>query len=88
MLFILALSFVAVLIELKAEIYFTLVSAFVICIVLLFATEIKRSVWNVKINKHQGRDVSNVVKSSAKAVTICINEIIKAKVGGVSHERL
>ena len=78
LLFILVLSFVAILIKLQPEIYFTLVSAFVICIVLLFATEIKRSVWNVKSNKHQGRDVSNVVKSSAKAVTICINEIIKA----------
>lgn len=77
-LFIIVLSFIAIMIKLQPEIYFTLVASFVICIVLLFATEIKRAVWNVKITKYQGRDVSNVVKSSAKTVTLCINEIIKA----------
>ena len=58
--------------------YLLLLVSFVICIVLLFATEIKRSVWNVKVNKFQSKDVSSVVKSSAKTVTYCINEIIKA----------
>ncbi|MBR6737672.1 MAG: diadenylate cyclase [Clostridia bacterium] len=58
--------------------YTLLIVAFVICIVLLFATEIKRSVWNVKINKGQTRDVANAVRSSAKTVTHNINEIIKA----------
>lgn len=61
----------------RAE-YSLLITAFIICIVLLFATEIKRSVWNVKKPKTQNRDVANTVKSSAKTVTYNINEIIKA----------
>lgn len=58
--------------------YTLLIVAFIICIVLLFATEIKRSVWNVKINKPQMRDVANAVRNSAKTVNHNINEIIKA----------
>jgi diadenylate cyclase len=61
----------------RAE-YSLLITAFIICIVLLFATEIKRSVWNVKKPKTQNSDVANTVKSSAKTVTYNINEIIKA----------
>ena len=73
-----AVSFITIVSEVSREEYFLLLFSFVICVVLLFATEIKRSVWNVKRATRQGKDVSNVVKSSAKTVTFCINEIIKA----------
>ena len=77
--FIIITSFISLLTDLTRQEYIILVVAFIICVVLLFATEIKRSVWNVKVLKpHQSRDVSNAVRSSAKAVTFCINEIIKA----------
>ncbi len=58
--------------------YSLLIVAFLICVILLFATEIKRIVWNVKISKSQTRDVANAVRSSAKVVNHNINEIIKA----------
>ena len=76
--YVVVLSFVTVISNLLRSEYLLLLISFVICIVLLFATEIKRSVWNVKVSKLQSRDVSNVVKSTAKTVTYCINEIIKA----------
>ena len=58
--------------------YSLFIVAFVVCIVLLFATEIKRIVWNVKLSKGQSRDVANAVRNSAKTVNHNINEIIKA----------
>ncbi len=77
-LYVIVMSFLTVVSDIERSEYLLLLIAFVICIVLLFATEIKRSVWNVKVNKFQSKDISNVVKSSAKTVTFCINEIIKA----------
>ena len=77
-LYAIIISAITLVAEISRVEYIVLLSAFVICIVLLFATEIKRSVWNVKISKHQNKDVANIVKSSAKTVTYCINEIIKA----------
>lgn len=77
--FVLIMAFSTIISDLT-RIEFTIIYVgFVICVVLLFATEIKRAVWNVKFSRgYQSKDVSNVVKSSAKLVTQCINEIIKA----------
>ena len=77
-LYVIIVSFIAIVSGISRTEYFLLLLAFVVCIVLLFATEIKRSVWNVKISTRQHKDVSRIVKSSAKTVTFCINEIIKA----------
>lgn len=76
--YVVVMSFVTIVSDIERSEYLLLIIAFVICIVLLFATEIKRSVWNVKLNKFQSKDVSSVIKSSAKTVTYCINEIVKA----------
>ena len=77
-LYVILITFITITANLTRTEYVILLLAFVVCVVLLFATEIKRAVWNVKISNRQHRDVSNVVKSSAKTVTYCINEIIKA----------
>ncbi len=76
--YVIIVSFIAIVSDISRTEYVLLLLAFVVCIVLLFATEIKRSVWNVKISTRQHKDVSRIVKSSAKTVTFCINEIIKA----------
>ncbi len=76
--YVLITSFIAIVSNITRTEYLFLLVSFVICIVLLFATEIKRSVWNVKHTTRQHKDVSSIVKSSAKTVTFCINEIIKA----------
>ncbi len=76
--YVIILSFIAIVSAISRAEYLLLLVAFVICVVLLFATEIKRSVWNVKHVNRQHKDVSSIVKSSAKTVTFCINEIIKA----------
>lgn len=76
--YVIVISFIAIVSDISRTEYVILLLAFVVCIVLLFATEIKRSVWNVKISTRQHKDVSRIVKSSAKTVTFCINEIIKA----------
>ena len=76
--YVLFLGFITIISDLSRTEFIIFYVTFVICIVLLFATEIKRSVWNVKKKSYQTKDVSNVVKSSAKLVTNYINEIIKA----------
>ena len=76
--YVLVISFIAIVSDISRTEYVILIIAFVVCIILLFATEIKRSVWNVKLTSRQHKDVSSIVKSSAKTVTFCINEIIKA----------
>ena len=76
--YVLFLGFITILSDLSRTEFIIFYAVFVLCIILLFATEIKRAVWNVKNKTHQPKDVSNVVKSSAKLVTQCINEIIKA----------
>ncbi len=76
--YVLFLGFITIISDLSRTEFIIFYATFVICIVLLFATEIKRSVWNVKTKSHQTKDVSSVVKSSAKLVTNHINEIIKA----------
>ncbi len=78
-LLVLILTFCTIISDLTRIEFMVVYIGFVTCVVLLFATEIKRSVWNVKFSRgYQSKDVSNVVKSSAKLVTQCINEIIKA----------
>ncbi len=77
-LYVIITSFITIVSDISRTEYVILLLAFVVCIILLFATEIKRSVWNVKISNRQHKDVSSIVKSSAKTVTFCINEIIKA----------
>ena len=76
--YVLFLGFITIISDLSRTEFIVFYSVFVLCIILLFATEIKRAVWNVKNKTHQPKDVSNIVKSSAKLVTQCINEIIKA----------
>ncbi len=77
--FVVIMAFLTVISDLKRVEFTIIYVAFVICVILLFATEIKRSVWNTKFSRgYQSKDISNVVKSSAKLVTQCINEIIKA----------
>ena len=77
-LYVMLISLITITANLSRTEYVILLLAFVVCTILLFATEIKRAVWNVKISNRQHKDVSSVVKSSAKTVTFCINEIIKA----------
>ncbi len=49
---------------------------FAIAIAALFATEIKRAVWNSKLKSHDGKHLDNAtLRENAKE---CINEIIKA----------
>lgn len=59
-------------------IYVLFMLAFVICVVVMFSTEIKRSVWNTGSSKLVSLEVANSVKSASKNVNNCINEIIKA----------
>ena len=59
-------------------IYILFMLAFVICVVVMFSTEIKRSVWNTGSSKLVSLEVANSVKSAFKNVNNCINEIIKA----------
>lgn len=59
-------------------IYILFMLAFVICVVVMFSTEIKRSVWNTGSSKLVSLEVANSVKSASKNVNNCINEIIKA----------
>ncbi|MBO7214501.1 MAG: hypothetical protein J6V66_03280, partial [Clostridia bacterium] len=76
--YVLFLGFITIISDLTRVEFIIFYVAFVLCIILLFATEIKRAVWNVKTKTHQPKEVSSAVKSSAKLVTQYINEIIKA----------
>ena len=40
-------------------IYFILISSFIICVVVMFSTEIKRSVWNTKTTKRVSIETAN-----------------------------
>ncbi len=58
--------------------YMILLLSFVVCIIVMFSTEIKRSVWNRKNTKIVTGDVANAIKNNSKNVSNYINEIIKA----------
>ncbi len=58
--------------------YIILLVAFIISIIVMFSTEIKRSVWNRKNPKKVSVDVANAIKNNSKNVNNYINEIIKA----------
>lgn len=75
-LYIIVLSVVFFLGELNGYILLFLIALFVICIIELFATEIKRAVWNKKVKIPDVRHAEN--SASREMVNECINEIIKA----------
>ena len=58
--------------------YLILIVIACIFLLLLFATEIKRDIWNTKSNKKLSGAEIESVKSSVSSVTRSINEIIKA----------
>ncbi|MBO5926208.1 MAG: DNA integrity scanning protein DisA nucleotide-binding domain protein, partial [Clostridia bacterium] len=76
--YIILISAICLLIEAEAVIYVILLVAFVICVIMMFSTEIKRSVWNTKTSKAISSETANTVRNTHKIVTQNINEIIKA----------
>ena len=72
------LSVLAIALKFSRMEFLTLLIAFIVCIVVMFSTEIKRSVWNRKNVKFVTGDVANTIKNNSKNVTNYINEIIKA----------
>ncbi len=76
--YLLVVSIVSILMEVNLIIYLLFVIAFMSCVIVMFATEIKRSVWDSKHSKPNTFDMANVVKSNIKSVNNTINEIVKA----------
>ena len=77
-LYIVIVSVLALFTGFDKTIYFILICSFIICVVVMFSTEIKRSVWNTKTTKRVSIETANNVKMASKTVNNCINEIIKA----------
>lgn len=77
-LYVIAISVLTILLKFDKTIYFILLCSFIICVVVMFSTEIKRSVWNTKSSKRVSIETANSVKMASKNVNNCINEIIKA----------
>lgn len=71
-------STLCILLNVALGVYVLLVVAFIICVVVMFSTEIKRSVWNTKSTKMISSEAANTVRNNHKLVTHNINEIVKA----------
>lgn len=76
--FIIIISMLSLLTEFDKTVYILLLCSFIICVVVMFSTEIKRSVWNTKASKRVSIETANSVKMASNSVNKCINEIIKA----------
>ncbi len=77
-LYIILVSALSILLEVPIAIYVLLIVAFVICVVVMFSTEIKRGVWNTKNTKKISSEMANTVRANHQVVTHNINEIVKA----------
>ncbi len=77
-LYIIIISMLTLLTDFNQTMYVILLCSFIICVVVMFSTEIKRSVWNTKTSKRVSIETANSVKMASKTVNNCINEIIKA----------
>lgn len=71
-------SVLCILLSVSVVIYALLIVSFIICVVVMFSTEIKRNVWNTKSSKVISSETANTVRNNHKLVTHNINEIIKA----------
>ena len=71
-------SALSVLLKLQSIEYLLLLVSFIVCVIVMFSTEIKRSVWVRKNPKIVSNDVASAVRSNQQAVNKNINEIIKA----------
>lgn len=76
--YIIIISALTLLTDFDQTIYIIMLLAFIICVVVMFSTEIKRGVWNTKSSKRVSLETANSVKMASKTVNNCINEIIKA----------
>ncbi|MBR5439598.1 MAG: diadenylate cyclase [Clostridia bacterium] len=76
--YVVIISMLTLLTDFDQNIYILLLCSFVICVVVMFSTEIKRSVWNTKTSKRVSIETANSVKMASNNVNKCINEIIKA----------
>ena len=76
--YVILLGAISISLKLRRIEYLILLLAFIVCIIVMFSTEIKRSVWNRKNPKKVSVDVANAIKNNSKNVNNYINEIIKA----------
>ena len=76
--YIVLVSCLCILLETSLVLYALLVISFIICVVVMFSTEIKRNVWNTKNTKIISSEMANTVRNTHQVVTHNINEIIKA----------
>lgn len=71
-------SIISLMLETSLEIYLLFIISFIISTVVMFSTEIKRSVWKGRSTKNFSTSALNAIKDSSKQVNDTINEIIKA----------
>ena len=72
------ISAVSVTFKLSRVEFIIFILAFVVCVIVMFSTEIKRNVWNRKNSKIVTGDVANAIKNNTKNVNAYIGEIVKA----------
>ena len=77
-LYVILTSVLCVLLKVSVIIYALLIVAFIVCVIVMFSTEIKRSVWDSKSGKTISSEAANTVRNNHKLVTHNINEIVKA----------
>ena len=78
LIYTIVLSVISVALKLTRTEYLLFLLAFIVCVIVMFSTEIKRKVWNRKNAKIVTGDVANAIKNNTKNVSTYINEIIKA----------
>ena len=76
--YVIAISSISLLLDVSIVVYLLFILLFAVCVITMFATEIKRSVWNTKSSKSLSSDVANTVRNTQQFVNKNINEIIKA----------
>lgn len=76
--YILAMSIICVELEVEPILYLLMLSVLVICIVGIFANDIKRELWSKRTGKSQMFEGHSADKNTVQAVNNNINEIVKA----------
>ena len=77
-LFVLFISTIVILIDCERDIYLVGLGFFIIFITILYAKEIKRSLWTFNISNSEMKTFRDVKSSSLKTASECIDEIIEA----------
>ncbi len=77
-LYVIIVTVIANVMDIDQNGYILLLTAFVMCVIVMFSTEIKRSIWNTKPIKKVATDATSLTKHSTKNVNNYISEIIKA----------